>query len=405
MLRDDGGGSYRRIHFAGRDMRWNTVDRRTREAGRAFGCNLDDLMSTEYLRYRVGHVARRRLLDGGLQGASLGGLIGPASGPKWLGLVGLDRALLASGILEPVAGRAPLQLLGASAGAWRMLAYASADPVAALGRLQDGYIGQIFSRRDTAAEISACYRRLMGQVVGDSAGSVLGESPFDLAILTCRVRGVRSRPAMAVSLLTAAALHTVTSRGTDWLFERVLFHSRPQRLGPPHRGRLATLTEDNLLNAVLASGTVPFYLESVADLAGAPAGAYIDGGLTDYHPAPMATEGIDEEVWLLPHYRRRVVPRWMDKRRPSRDLRGKAAAQVLQIYPNDAFIASLPGGCLPDREDFKTFVDAPEERISRWQEVARRSDQLGEELLRDMESGRWADKLEAWDGGGANAAA
>lgn len=357
--------------------------------------NLQVNMTSQFLRYRVGERARRRLLDDGLGADTVAGLVGPASGPKWLALVGMDRALLSSGVLDPVVGREAVQLLGASAGAWRMLAYASRQPQEALRRLQDGYIGQIFSRRDSAAAISACYRKLMLDVVGEPPGNVLQDSPFDLAILTCRVRGVRSRPAMAASLLTAAALHTMTSKATDWLFERVLFHSRPQRASLPLKGQLATLTDDNLLTAVLASGTVPFYLQSVQDLAGGPRGAYIDGGLTDYHLNPASLEKVDG-VWLMPHYWRRVVPRWMDKGRPSRDLSAAQASDVLQIYPSEAFVATLPGGHLPDREDFKTFVDDPQERISRWQEVVRRSDQLGEELLQDLESGGWVDKLEAW---------
>ena len=348
-----------------------------------------------WLRYRVGPRAHRRLLADGLGPQTLGGLLGPASGPKWLALAGLDRAILQSGWLQRPPGRPPVQLLGASAGAWRMLAYATAQPAAALGRLQDGYIGQAFTKEHTAAQISDRYRTLIREVAGERLDAVLTGSACDLAIVTSRIRGLRSRAGMTVSLLTAAALHWVTPRGTDWLFERVLFHSRPRRAKTPRGGRLVQLDENNLLEAVLASGTVPFYLQTIEDLPGAPAGAYIDGGLTDYH-VNAATMPETDGIWLLPHYWRRVVPRWLDKGRQRRDLTAQQAQDVLQLYPSDAFVASLPSGQLPDREDFKTFADRPQIRMQRWREVVARSELLGAELLRDVETGAWRDKLEVW---------
>ncbi len=352
--------------------------------------------TTSFLRYRVGPRAHRRLLADGLGPQTVAGLLGPASGPKWLALAGLDRAILDSGLLEPSAGRPPVQLLGASAGAWRMLAYATAQPLDALQRLEDGYIGQVFTRRHTARQISDRYRELLRHVAGPCLSTVLdGGAGRDLAIVTSRIRGLRSRPGMAVLLLAAAALHLATPRATDWLFERVLFHSSPQRARRPLGGRLVSLTEDNLLAAVLASGSVPFYLQAVEDLPGAPRGAYIDGGLTDYHVNATTLPDIDG-VWLLPHYWHHVVPRWLDKGRRHRDLSSQQAQDVLQIYPTTAFVAGLPDGRLPDREDFKIFADRPQDRMRRWRQVVRRSELLGAELTKDLASGAWCDKLEAW---------
>jgi hypothetical protein len=55
----------------------------------------------------------------------------------------------------------------------------------------------------------------------------------------------------------------------------------------------------------------------------------------------------------------------------------------------------LPGGRIPDRDDFKRFADSPGERISRWQIVVRESDRLGEQLLHDIETGRIPELVES----------
>ncbi len=44
-----------------------------------------------------------------------------------------------------------------------------------------------------------------------------------------------------------------------------------------------TLAADNLGPAILASGSIPFVLQPMHHIAGAPRGAYWDGSITDYH--------------------------------------------------------------------------------------------------------------------------
>ena len=46
--------------------------------------------------------------------------------------------------------------------------------------------------------------------------------------------------------------------------------------------RRVALAADNLGPAILASGSIPFVLQPVHHIAGAPRGAYWDGGITDY---------------------------------------------------------------------------------------------------------------------------
>ena len=353
-------------------------------------------MNQRLLRYRAGPRALRRLRAEGLGPGTIGAVVGPASGPKWVALVGLDRALLESDLLRPSRGR--ILLAGASAGAWRMLAFACRDPLNAHRALLEGYVSQVFRRRERPAAVSDAYRRLLADILDGEAGGVLDHPTFDLAVHTTRVRYATSRMGIAASLAAAAALNLLTRRATGWLFERVLFSSRPERFAIPFDGDLVRLEGRNLLAAALASGTVPLYLEAVRDPAGAAGGAYVDGGLADYHLNQRYLDG-GGGVVLLPHYRRRVVARWLDKGKPRRRPPSAATRDLLQIYPSTAFVAGLPGGRLPDRDDFKRFVDAPEERIRRWRAAAAAAEALGEELLADLEAGRVPDLVEPFDGG------
>ena len=53
------------------------------------------------------------------------------------------------------------------------------------------------------------------------------------------------------------------------------------------------------------------------------------------------------------------------------------------VYPSEEFITGLPDGRVPDRGDFKTFIDAPEVRIANWRRTAELAAPLGEEFLED----------------------
>jgi len=350
-------------------------------------------MRPRLLRYRAGSRARRLIERQGLGPGMVRAVVGPASGPKWLVLAGLDLALLDSGLLS--GGR--MVLAGASAGAWRMAAFACRDPRASHRALLDGYVGQVFSRGDDHRSISAAYRRLLTDLLAAEAEAVLSHPVFDLAVHTARQRFTRSRLGTAAALTAAAALDFAGVQATDWFFERVLFHSRPERFapnldgrGPAFAGRIVALDRANLIDALLASGAVPIYLDAVRDPSGAPPGAYVDGGLTDYHLNQRYVEP-GQGIVLLPHYRREVLARWLDKRQPSRGLPEGLTADLLQIYPSAEFFAGLPDGRIPDREDFRQFSGRPEVRIERWRTAVAASEALGEEFLADLESGRLPD--------------
>ena len=81
--------------------------------------------------------------------------------------------------------------------------------------------------------------------------------------------------------------------------------------------------------------------------------------------------------------------------RPRRTPPAGAVDNVLQIYPSPEFVAGLPGGRIPDRDDFIRLIDDPERRIRQWREVSAMSDRLGERFLDDLERGRMPDLVTA----------
>lgn len=352
------------------------------------------------LRYRAGPAALRLLRREGLGAGQVGAVVGPASGPKWLVQVGFDQALVAGGLLRGAKeagenGTRPL-LAGSSAGAWRMLALATPDPSVTLQGLLEGYVGQVFDRHDTPQSISEAYRKMLSRLFPPMVIDHLLDHPsVDLGIHVARVRGrlARSRRMQALQMAVAGATNLVSPKAVDWFFERWFLTTAPERLPEDFRARVAALQRDNLLAAARATGAVPYYLDFIDDLPGVRRGVFVDGGVTDYHLDQRFIDG-DDRLVLLPHYQRRIAPSWFDKRLERRVPRPAVADHLLQVYPSDDFVATLPGGRLPDRDEFITYMDQPEKRIRRWYEAASLSERLGEELLADLEGGRIADLAE-----------
>ncbi len=352
---------------------------------------------TPLLRYRAGPAAVRVLRARGLTAGTVGALAGTASGPKWLALAGLDRAFLQSGLLQPNDER-PL-LVGASAGAWRMMALASRDARRTHRELLDGYVGMTFPRRVKPSEVSRAYRRMLGDVFPPAEIAHLADHPrFDLAMHVARARlgfgwSAAPRAAQMLSLGTTGLLQMISPSGIDLTFERILFHTRPAAFLPAFDGRQVGLNRDNLLTVAVATGTVPIYMQPQRDLPGAPPGHYLDGGLSDYHLRQRYVPN-DRCITLLPHFQRRIVPVWFDRTRKRRSPTESALDNVLQIYPSNRFLAELPDGRPPDRDDFFRFADDPDERIRRWRDAAQCGDTLGAEFLDDLHRGRIADLVE-----------
>jgi hypothetical protein len=356
--------------------------------------------SNRELRYRAGEQAYRSIRDGGFDPSMIRAFAGPASGPKWLVLAGIDRALIASELLSrPVEGEnRPRLMVGASAGAWRATAMACADPASVHRQLEEGYVSQVFPRGVSATTISGAYRRMLSNLFPPPEIRRILDCPgLDVVVHVVRARGSagsRRRRIQAATMACAAALNALSPRLMGLFFDRILFHSRPDRWSIAFDGEVAALTAGNFHDVALATGTVPLYMEAVSGIAGVGPGRHIDGGLSDYH-LNQCYCGDADGVTLFPHFQERIVPNWFDRylpwRRPSREV----LSRVLQVYPSQEFVAGLPNGRIPTRDDFIEFVDDPQGRIRGWRQASAASDSLGEQLLDDIEHGRIPELVEA----------
>ncbi|MAE96378.1 MAG: alpha/beta hydrolase [Deltaproteobacteria bacterium] len=346
-------------------------------------------MATASLVLRAGPAARRRLEQQGFQPDAFSTLVGASGGPKWLVLSQLDRILVRR-LLAP--RTRPLDLLGSSIGTFRHAAFAQRDPHAALARLEESYIEQSYreGRRPSPEEVSSETRRIHLAMLGEDGAREIVENPLLRShVVTARLRGREADRGMAFRLgLGAAALANALSRRLlAGFFERVVFASPGG--GLKMGGQSTPLTADNLGDAILASGSIPLVMAGVPRPPGAPRGTYFDGGIIDYHfdfEFTRATGG--DGLVLFPHFFDRITPGWFDKPLRWRRPRASALDRVVLLAPSDAFVASLPGGKVPDRRDFEALRTA--ERQRRWREVVARCESLVSELeaLLEDPSGR-----------------
>jgi hypothetical protein len=331
------------------------------------------------LRVLAGPVARRHLRERGLSPADVAVVAGAAAGPKGLALSHLDRFLF--GRWLPQAPH-PVHLLGASIGAWRFAHACLPDAEAALARLAHDYATESYAQPGggwpPSAHVSAVMARRMADHFAGREAEVLAHPRFRLHVFTSRGRHPwlhgRTRAATWLGYAGAVAANTVSRRRLAAWLERVVF-SDPRDPLPvdlsDFRGSQVDLTAANLRGAVQASCSIPFWLDPVHDLPGAPTGAYWDGGITDYHLhldyARLARDaGGGPTLVLYPHLHRTVVAGWLDKGLRYRHRATPMLDNVVLLVPDEGFVRRLPGGKLPDRTDFERYAGRDAERARTW---------------------------------------
>ena len=334
------------------------------------------------LTVKAGPRALAILHDEGLNMERIRVLAGASGGPKWLVLSGMDLALAT--ILEK--REKELLCIGSSIGSWRLAALAQEDNHSAVKTLEENYIRQTYHGRPTAHEVTAESRLIGAAYISDRDIRFMLRHPVvKLAFLAARSRwpGSSDRLVPQASHLTAAfAANFIARPLLGNFFERTLFHApgfNTDIIGtdafPP---RPVELTERNFRDAVLASGSIPLVMEGMRDLPDTPPGTYRDGGVIDYHlNLPYA---VDDGLVFMPHFFEHVTPGWFDKNLPWRRAATASMKNAVLVAPSPEFIASLPGGKIPDRTDFKTFVNRNDDRMKVWREVVERCRILGTEL-------------------------
>jgi hypothetical protein len=244
--------------------------------------------------------------------------------------------------------------------------------------------------------VSQVSARILDTVLGEAgAEQLLGHPWARLHVVTALCRGLSAFEHKQVQMLGLglAAMTNLVSRRTLGLhLERVIFHSAGDT--SPFAGLKdlpsvhLPLTRENLRPALLASGSIPMLLAGVR-IPGAKAGVYRDGGIIDYHLD--LDFGPGEGLVLYPHFYPYVVPGWFDK--ALRWRRGQAPnfRRALIIAPSPELIARLPGGKIPDRDDFYRLPD--DERMRAWRQVLSESRRMGDEFWDLFSTGRLAEHL------------
>ncbi|MFY3383630.1 patatin-like phospholipase family protein [Paracidovorax sp. MALMAid1276] len=390
------------------------------------------------LRIHAGPRARQHLEQHGLLPQHVGVIPGAAGGPKGLILGPLDRFIFGHWLAQSTQ---PVHLVGASIGAWRMATACLGHSVAAFERLEHDYIHQDYElppgkKRPSAAHVSERFGQNLDAFYGGRVPEVLGHPRYRLHIVTSRGRHVLRREhglATPLGYLGAFLTNTVHRKAMGAWIERVVFSSpdaSAQTAGhcaplpfatTDYRTRQVGLTEDNFMQALQASCSIPFVLQAVHNIPGAPPGAYWDGGITDYHlhlayglPAlktskliaadafPVSAGGqkysnsglasVDSgspgPIVLYPHFQHRVVPGWLDKGLKWRHRSTAALDSMVVLSPNPDWVRTLPNAKLPDRNDFTHYGTDSRARAKVWLAATQASQQLADE---------WAEWLERPD--------
>ena len=349
------------------------------------------------LVFLAGERALKRVRENGLNPGDVKIVAGAAGGPKWLILGQLDRFLFG----QWFAGRTdPLFLLGSSIGSWRFAAVSRKEPVAALDRFETAYIHQAYTAKPSPAEITRKSRDIMEAYLGVSGvAEVLSHPCQRLHLFTVRGRHLlaaeRKLP-LALGLMGAVGANVISRQLLGLFFRQTLFSDN--RTPPPFKGigarriSYAFLRGGNFKTALLASGSIPYVMQGIRDIPGAPAGTYRDGGAVDYHldiPYGLAGSGIV----LFPHYTDRIIPGWLDKRLTWRKPSPDNMADVLLSAPSPAFVSRLPLGKISDRDDFYRFAGDDRGRFDYWKQIVAAGKELAEDFAEAVASGRIRERV------------
>lgn len=353
------------------------------------------------LRIKAGREAYELIKDGGFHLDMISAYFAPAGGPRWLMASGFDLVLLKSKLLG---NKQTVLLVGSSAGAWRLAAWLQPEAEASYHRLIDAYIAMPYHRKDTPdAVFHALSDVINAYLPEDALPFALSSKQYRLAVITARTKHLLASDMPWIQWVAMGMCFVANCLDRSYLAgfaERVVFYTGAK---PPDfcfakgfRGRFAALSEINFRHALLASAAIPLVVAGVHDIYGAPGGVYRDGGLFDYHLTHRYARQ-KGGVTLFFHHQERIIPGWLDKRLTNRQPTAQSLTNVLMVHPAPEVVAQLPGERIPDRTDYLTYINDPQQRMTNWHQVVTRVAPLGEEFLELVESGKIRDVVEKLD--------
>ncbi|NEX64332.1 patatin-like phospholipase family protein [Noviherbaspirillum galbum] len=348
---------------------------------------------------RAGRKALEHLRQHGLRAQDIAVIPAAAGGPKGLIFQHLDQ--WAFGQWLPSAPRERV-LIGASVGAWRMAAACHADPVSAFARLSELYCAQSYPPRPSPDYVTkTCVDFLQG-MMGGHEGEIVSHPHHRLHILAARGMALLRNPTRNITATAgfglAVASNLVARRQLASHLGRVVIGDAREPAFwlkakfDAFDTQFAPLTDANLFPALMASGTLPFIMEPVRNIPGAPAGTYWDGGLIDYHLAlPYSRVAGNPQGGLVfyPHFNTHIVPGWFDKTLPWRRARSGRYREwmenVVLVAPSRAFLQTLTRGKLPDRNDFYYYGQNDALRMLNWKLAITEGERMRDDLAAFVE--------------------
>ena len=374
------------------------------------------------LHIHAGPLARQTIAQNGLQPSAIHTIPAAAGGPKGLILGALDRFIFGDWL---TGSTQPVDLVGASIGAWRMATACLNQSAFGFRRLEHDYIHQHYElppgqKRVSAAMVSELFGQNLKAFYDGRVQEILQHPRYRLHVVTSRGRhmlntehGVRT----PLGYFGAFVTNAVRRKAMGAWLERVVF-STPSAAGDgascvplpfatdDYRTRQVLLSERNFNQALQASCSIPFVLKAVHNIPGAPPGAYWDGGIADYHlhlnyrsRIAHTTDSVANNIGvtgatghfsindlvLYPHFQKAVVPGWLDKKLTWRHHATPHLDRMVLLAPNPEWVKTLPNGKLPDRTDFTRYGNDLAGRVKVWNAACSASNQLVDEFAAWLE--------------------
>lgn len=353
------------------------------------------MKSKDLLNIFVGATAYDRIQKDGLSPDMVTSIFGASGSAKWLAIAGLDHAIFGDWMPKRQSAD-PVTLFGTSIGAFKSAVAARHSPSKAIMDLAHAYANIDFDPKGGGRGIQKNTQEMIMKLFGeDGAGieEVLENKHYHLSFGAVRARGFANHSSprrQGLSMASGFVKNYVAPRSLRNQFERTIFIDPRSHLELKATDGFEVnkrpLTSDNFLSALAASGNLPVYMEGIR-FADEPSQLYFDGGLLDYHPVPSAFMPQDNGLCLYPHFYGHIVRRWFDKFAPWRRVKRKDLDNVVLIAPTSSYVMSLPGGQIPDRQDFIRLQNHPTLRYENWSTAVTASEELGAAFVDMCRSG------------------
>lgn len=339
---------------------------------------------------RAGTKALQHIRNSGLSPQDISCIPAAAGGPKWIVLYAFDKYFLREWISKK---HTATNLVGASAGAWRMLCYALDQPEQALSAFLHAYVEQRYQELPPPSVVSQNVIDILNQILATSSKEGMWKADLKrLYVISSQSSfKLRSGSAYKKEFGTMAMKNLVARSFLKADLRRIVFTNSPHKplVEDAFHTNYVRFTKDNLIPALQSTGTLPIYMEPVSNVPEVD-GLLWDGALIDYH---ICHQYQDEGLVFYPHFTDQLIPGWFDKFVPWRKFAGPFKDRMIVISPSKSFVQALPDQKTPDREDFNRYFDNNEQRIQNWYEVAKRGEDLAEEFDRLYKSGALVDHV------------